>query len=1157
MSSLSLHTSRLKSGSPITIRPTNDAVRWIAIAGFLLGAWQAMVVIACAAQADGNRAGTATAPASPSWDWATASPESAGMDPARLEAAWVNLARRQTTSFVVVRHDKIVFERYAAGYSRARPHGTASMAKALVGGVTLMLAMNDGRIRPDDLASKYVPAWRNDAQRSKITIRHLATHTSGIEDAELDDMPHEKLTGWKGDFWKRLPPPNDPFSIARDRAPVLDLPGKEERYSNPGMAMLGYCVTASLRGGKDSDLRSLLRHRIMEPLGVAPGEWSVGYGTVSKVDGLSLVATWGGGAYSPNATARVGRLMLHGGNWEGRQLISPSVVRTATTNSGLPEHSGLAWWVNKSLHGGKPWKSAPEDAFGGAGAKHQFLLVVPSLHLIVVRNGEQIDNDPAFWAGLERYVITPVMQAVVPSQGSSQVSSQAAPYPPSPVIKSIQWAPKETIVRQAQDSDNWPVTWADDGSCYTAYGDGYGFEPKISEKLSLGFARVTGGPADFRGVNIRSATGEQHGNGAKGKKASGILMTGGVIYLWVRNAGNSQLAWSPDHGQTWHWCDWKFTASFGCPTFLNFGKDYAGARDEYVYVYSPDSDNAYVPADRMVLARAPKARIREREAYEFFTGLDGGKPRWSVDIAQRGAVFRYDGKCYRSGISYDAGLKRYLWCQTLPGGDARIQGGFGIYDAPEPWGPWTTVYYTQQWDVGPGESSSFPTKWMTADGKTLYLVFSGDDNFSVRKAILEVADRTELARTLVSDMAAGRFDQAVGLFDPTMKQALPADQLKEAWDGLGKQYGAFQRATGARTEKIRQYEVVYVMCEFQRAKLETKVVFTSENKVTGLFFVTAERYRPPAYADSAKFEEKEIEVGSRNWRLPGTLSLPKGSGPFPAVVLVHGSGPNDRDETIGPNKPFRDLAQGLASRGIAVLRYEKRTKHYPFMMALSVNNITVKEEAIDDAVATAEVLASQEKIDPRRIFVLGHSLGGSLLPRIGEAEGKIAGFISLAGSTRPLEDLLLEQTRYIVSLSGKPSPEEQKQIALLEEQVALIKSPRLSADTPMSQLPLGVPAKYWLDLRGYEPAKAAASLAKPMLILQGERDYQVTMEDFGGWKKRLGSRTDVTFISYPRLNHLFLDGKGRSTPAEYLVAGNIAPAVIDDIVKWIIHVSKA
>jgi hypothetical protein len=137
----------------------------------------------------------------------------------------------------------------------------------------------------------------------------------------------------------------------------------------------------------------------------------------------------------------------------------------------------------------------------------------------------------------------------------------------------------------------------------------------------------------------------------------------------------------------------------------------------------------------MVLARVPKDHIRQRADYEFFERLDpSGQPVWTGDIARRGPVMTNPGRCYRSSVSYNAGLNRYLWVQTGLGDDPRFAGGLTIYDAPEPWGPWTTVFATERWDVGPGETASFPPKWMSPDGRTLYLVFSGDDCFSVRRA---------------------------------------------------------------------------------------------------------------------------------------------------------------------------------------------------------------------------------------------------------------------------------------------------------------------------------------------------------------------------------------------------------------------------------------
>lgn len=216
-------------------------------------------------------------------------------------------------------------------------------------------------------------------------------------------------------------------------------------------------------------------------------------------------------------------------------------------------------------------------------------------------------------------------------------------------------------------------------------------------------------------------------------------MVDGTLYLLARNAGNSQFAWSADRGETWTWSDWKFTTSFGCPTFLNFGRDYAGARDDYVYIFSHDNDSAYRSADRMVLARVDRRQMKQHEAYEFFAGLDSsGQPRWTHAIEERSAVFEHRGRCYRSSVSYNAPLRRYLWCQILPGDDPRFAGGLGIYDAPEPWGPWTTACFAEAWDVAPGETAGIPTKWIATDGLAFQLVFSGEDCFSVRKGKIVV-----------------------------------------------------------------------------------------------------------------------------------------------------------------------------------------------------------------------------------------------------------------------------------------------------------------------------------------------------------------------------------------------------------------------------------
>ncbi len=407
------------------------------------------------------------------------------------------------------------------------------------------------------------------------------------------------------------------------------------------------------------------------------------------------------------------------------------------------------------------------------------------------------------------------------------------------------------------------------------------------------------------------------------------------------------------------------------------------------------------------------------------------------------------------------------------------------------------------------------------------------------------------ARAFIELLVNKKFATAVEQFDSTMKTAMPEAKMQETWAAVLGQTGPFKQAGSARAEKRGEFTVVVVTCDFQNAAIDVSVVFDQQRRVAGLFFSPAKKgdYAAPAYANADAFREKEVTVGAGEWALPATLTVPVGAGPFPAVVLVHGSGPHDRDETIGPNKPFKDLAWGLASRGVAVLRFEKRTKQHGAKL-VSVPKLTVKEEVLDDALAAVALLRKTEGIDAKRIFVLGHSLGGMLLPRIGRLDPNIGGLIALAGATRALEDVIPEQLSYLFSLDGSVSPEEQKQIDQAKEQAAKVKSLK-PEDANSTTVAFGVPASYWLDLRGYDPAESAKALKQPLLILQGERDYQVTMEDFKRWNAALAGKSNVTLKSYPGLNHLFIAGTNRSTPLEYEQPGHVDVRVVEDIASWI------
>ncbi len=415
------------------------------------------------------------------------------------------------------------------------------------------------------------------------------------------------------------------------------------------------------------------------------------------------------------------------------------------------------------------------------------------------------------------------------------------------------------------------------------------------------------------------------------------------------------------------------------------------------------------------------------------------------------------------------------------------------------------------------------------------------------------------ALDFVKAMSKGDFVLAVKDFDETMMKLSGPDKLAPFWkEQLPGQVGAFIKQTAARRDKLGSYDIVLVTCDFEKATLDIRVVFGTAGKISGFQVVPSvppASYAPPAYADPSKFEEKDVTVGAAGWPLPGTLTMPNGGGPFPAVVLVHGSGPNDRDESIGPNKPFKDLAWGLAGRGIAVLRYDKRSKVYGAKIASDpklFGALTVNEETIDDAGAAVALLKKTDKIDHKRIFVLGHSLGGYLMPRIAWSMNSLGidGYIIMAGLTRPLDDTILRQMRYL--LGGAPTEDAKKKLAEVEAEIAKIKALTESDRNSGAKFFNAAPA-YWLDLRGYDPVKVAESVKRPMLILQGSRDYQVTTDDFDNWKKGLGSRADVEFHLYPKLNHLFFEGQGPATPDEYMqIHGSVAPYVVNDIAVWIL-----
>lgn len=404
----------------------------------------------------------------------------------------------------------------------------------------------------------------------------------------------------------------------------------------------------------------------------------------------------------------------------------------------------------------------------------------------------------------------------------------------------------------------------------------------------------------------------------------------------------------------------------------------------------------------------------------------------------------------------------------------------------------------------------------------------------------------------------GRFDAIFDRLAAPLQSLVSADALREAWDAELRRCGAVVSVGEPLEEPVNAgVVVVKIPVSCQHGGLTLVVPVAEGGVLAGIQLappdgaVPTASWAPPAYVDPSAFAEREVTLGSGTLAVPGTLSLPAATGRHPAVVLLAGSGPLDRDGTFGPNKPLKDLAWGLASRGIAALRFDKVTFAHREVLR-KVDGFTLTDEYVPAALAAAEELRREPSIDADRVFLAGHSLGGTAAPRVAAADGAVCGVVILAGGASPLHRSIVRQLRYLASLDEASAATAEPAAAVLERQADLIDSDRLSLSTPASDLPFGTPASYWLDLRSYDPVASARTLRGPILIVQGGRDYQVTVDDdLARWQAGLAGRPEVTVRVYPTANHLLARGSGPLTPAEYDMPQHVDPEVLADIAHWL------
>ena len=415
--------------------------------------------------------------------------------------------------------------------------------------------------------------------------------------------------------------------------------------------------------------------------------------------------------------------------------------------------------------------------------------------------------------------------------------------------------------------------------------------------------------------------------------------------------------------------------------------------------------------------------------------------------------------------------------------------------------------------------------------------------------VYDEAQILALSNRYAEEMAKAQFDGTIKVFSATMSKALSKDALIGAWKSVADPIGSFQTLYKTAVEYKNDRAVSTVILQYELNGLQVKLTWDHDYKLEGLWLNYFSIEEPLQITDS--YEEQEIEVGTGEEKLQGILTLPVGKENPPVVILVHGSGPQDMHETVGAgNQPFKDLAQGLAAEGIASIRYHKRYYQYPPAAEdqAALHQITVQKEVTDDVMAA--IVLAKEMLPHSEISIIGHSLGGMLAPYLATENPEVAHIVIMAGTPRKLEDIMVDQTKDALALNTTLSATDKATyLAQVQQEAAKIKK---LTEADLGTLVLQQPASYWLSLNAIDTGKLISELEIPILILQGDADFQVKADvDFLAWQDYLGTHMNVTYKLYENLNHLFMPSNGKLDVSEYNTPGNIPEQVILDIATFL------
>lgn len=405
-----------------------------------------------------------------------------------------------------------------------------------------------------------------------------------------------------------------------------------------------------------------------------------------------------------------------------------------------------------------------------------------------------------------------------------------------------------------------------------------------------------------------------------------------------------------------------------------------------------------------------------------------------------------------------------------------------------------------------------------------------------------------ISRQHIQNALNGDFETIVTNMNSEAATQINASTLAESWLAMTKEL-EYKGILSADYVEVQGVDCVIILLDYSKIALRVGFRFDKDDRISSIAATYAPL--PSAETESQQFDKyfgMPVQIGDPKYPLDGRLLLPKSSADVPVVILVHGSGSSDMNETIGgaENTPFADLALGLAEHGIASIRYNKRYYQYP---QTATPTLTVWDEVIKDVNAAIALAREIAGIDKNRIFIIGHSLGGMLAPQIAKENQDIAGFVSLAGSPRKLEDIILDQNK--AAISALKNPEADKQ-AVLENIVKLVNQVKnLTRESPHETI-FTMNSEYWLSLNETNPQTFVNKLTSPMLFLQGAEDFQVSPEaDFALWQTLLNGNENAQFKLYPGLNHLFMRSSGKKDLSEYNTKAHIEEQVIEDIANWI------